>query len=254
VAGVAAASALAHLATAGATSAPGVRLRVHKRMPLASGLGSSAASSVAGAVAVNELCGRPLTARELLPHALAGERAAAGSTHADNAAPSLMGGVVLIRGYDPLEILDLPVPPALRVVVIHPHCAVETAKARAMLRGRGFPIEQAVANLGNIAAFVAALYRNDLELLGRSIEDRLVEPLRMPLIPGFREMKEAARRAGALGCSISGSGPSVFALASDDLVAARVAEAMKHALQEAAGLASDTYVGRVNTTGAKRVE
>lgn len=259
VAGVAAASALAQISASaaggsGARPGPGVRLRVHKRMPLASGLGSSAASSVAGAVAVNELFGRPLTTRQLLPHALAGERAAAGSAHADNAAPSLMGGIILVRGYDPLEVVELPVPPALRVVVVHPHCAVETAKARAMLRGRGFPIQQAVANLGNVGAFVAALYRNDLELLGRSIEDRLVEPLRQSLIPGFLEMKEAARKAGALGCSISGSGPSVFALAEDDLVAARTAEAMTMALKEAAGLAGDTFVGRVSGTGAGRVE
>jgi homoserine kinase len=218
VAGVAAASVLAQLSGASPHTSrvggPGVVLRVHKQMPLASGLGSSAASSVAGALAVNELFGAPLSRRDLLVHALAGERAAAGSTHADNAAPSLLGGIILVRGYDPLEVLDLPVPPSLRVVVVHPHCRVETSKARALLRGFGFPIEQAVANLGNLGAFVAALYRNDLELLGRCIEDRLVEPLRIPLIPGFREVRQAARSAGALGCSISGSGTSIFALAS----------------------------------------
>lgn len=261
VAGVAAASALLDITGCGSTPGgaaraplPGIRLKVHKQMPLASGLGSSAASSVAGAVAVNELFGRPLTKQALLVHALAGERAAAGSTHADNAAPSLMGGIVLVRGYDPLEIVDLPVPAALRVVVVHPHHRVETSKARALLRGYGFPIEQAVANLGNLGAFVAALYREDLELLGRSIEDRMVEPLRVSLIPGFREVKQAARQAGALGCSISGSGPSIFALADNDLAAARVGEAMRAALHEATGLASDTYVGAVNRDGAGRVE
>ena len=234
--------------------APGVVLRVHKQMPLASGLGSSAASSVAGAVAVNELFGSPLSRRDLLVHALAGERAAAGSTHADNAAPSLLGGIVLVRGYDPLEVLDLPVPPALRVVVIHPHHRVETSKARAMLRGFVFPIEQVVANLGNLGALVAALYRDDLELLGRCIEDRLVEPLRIPLIPGFREVRQAARAAGALGCSISGSGPSIFALADNDVTAGRAADAMCAALMEATGLQSDRFVGGVNTAGATRVE
>jgi homoserine kinase len=205
-------------------------------------------------MAVNELFGAPLTRREVLIHALAGERAAAGSSHADNAAPSLLGGIVLVRGYEPLEVIDLPVPPALRVVVVHPHCRVETSKARAMLRGYGFPIEQAVANLGNLGGLVAALYRGDLELLGRCVEDRLVEPLRAPLITGFREVKDAARLAGALGCSISGSGPSMFALADSDVGAARVAEAMSAALLDAAGLASDTYTGAVNRDGAKRAE
>lgn len=256
VAGVAAASVLAALRARGLATPPdlpGVRLRVHKQMPLASGLGSSAASSVAGAMAVNELFGAPLSKHELLPHALAGERAAAGFGHADNAAPCLLGGIVLIRGYDPLDVLQLPVPPALRVVVVHPHARVETSRARALLRGYGFPIEQAVANLGNLGAFVAALYRNDLELLGRAVEDRMVEPLRTPLIPGYREVKQAASRAGALGCSISGSGPSVFALAADDGTAETVAGAMRRAFLDAAGLDSEAYFGPVNAAGAKRV-
>jgi homoserine kinase len=254
VAAIAAASLFAELAGApGGPPAPGIRLRVHKQMPLASGLGSSAASSVAGALAVNELFGSPLARRDLLVHALAGERAAAGSTHADNVAPSLLGGIVLVRGYDTLEVVDLPVPPALRLAVLHPHYAVETAKARAMLRGYGFPIERVVANLGNMGAFVAALYRGDLELLGRAIDDRLVEPLRGPLIPGFDAIRRAARAAGALGCSISGSGPSIFALAADDVTAARIGEAMAAALHESAGLAGDVFTGPVNADGAVRV-
>jgi homoserine kinase len=261
VAGVAAQSVLSHLAAGGPTGAGlrstagrGVRLRVHKHMPLASGLGSSAASSVAGAMAVNELFGRPLSRRELLGHALAGERAASGSAHADNAAPSLLGGFVLIRGYEPLEVIDLPVPPALRVAVVHPHCQVETAAARALLRGHSFSIEQAVANLGNLGARVAGLFRNDLELVGRSIEDRLVEPLRVRLIPGYPAVKDAARRAGALGCSISGSGPSVFAFADSDSAAEHVAAAMREAFRQSAGLDSESYVGPVNMTGACRID
>jgi homoserine kinase len=223
-------------------------------MPLASGLGSSAASSVAGAAAVNELFGRPLAKEALLPHALAGEQAAAGSVHADNVAPSLLGGIKAIRGYSPLDIIDLPVPPTLRLVVVHPRLEVETAYARRLLRGYGFQIELAVANLGNMAGFVSALYRGDLELLGRSIEDRLVEPLRMPLIPGLAAVKKAARDAGGLGCSISGSGPSIFAIAADDETAERVAAAMRGAFAETAGLDSEAYVGRVNLEGAKRVD
>lgn len=256
VAGVAARSVLSRLGIvgrAGDGGGPGVRLHIHKQMPLASGLGSSAASSVAGAMAVNELFGSPLSRRDLLVHALEGERTASGSTHADNAAPSLLGGFVLIRGYEPLEVIALPVPQALRVAVVHPHCRVETARARALLRGRPFSIEQAVANLGNLGALVAGLYRGDLELVGRSIEDRMVEPLRMGLIPGYLAVKEAARRAGALGCSISGSGPSLFAFAHGDADGARIAAAMRDAFRDAAGLEADAFVGPINVSGACRV-
>lgn len=255
VAGVAAQSVLAHLASTAPTlaQAPGVRLRVRKGMPLASGLGSSAASSVAGAFAVNELFGQPLSRRELLEHALAGERAASGAGHADNAAASLLGGIILVRGYEPLEVLQLPVPKALRVAVAHPRYHVETTKARAMLRGYGFPIELAVANLGSLGAFIAALYRDDLELLGRSVEDRLVEPLRTGLIPGLAEVKAAARKAGAIGVSISGSGPSVFAFAENDQAADKVALAMRDAFREQAQVDADTFVGAVNETGAVRL-
>ncbi len=257
VAGVAARSVLSDLVSRGLCGpggARGVRLRVHKQMPLASGLGSSAASSVAGAMAVNELFGRPLSKRDLLPHALAGERAASGSTHADNAAPSLLGGFVLIRGYDPLDVVALPVPAALRVAVVHPHCRVETAAARALLRGHLFSIEQAVANLGNLGALVTGLFRNDLELVGRSIEDQLAEPLRARLIPGYSAVKDAARRAGAVGCSISGSGPALFAFADGDAAAARIAAAMRDAFRDAAGLESECFVGPVNAVGACRVD
>jgi homoserine kinase len=257
VAGVAARSVLSDLVNRGLCGpggSRGVRLRVHKQMPLASGLGSSAASSVAGAMAVNELFGGPLSKRELLPHALAGERAASGSAHADNAAPSLLGGIVLIRGCDPLEVIDLPVPADLRVAVVHPHYRVETAAARALLRGHLFSIEQAVANLGNLGALVAGLFRNDLELVGRSIEDRLAGPLRAGLIPGYPAVRDAACRAGALGCSISGSGPSLFAFADSDVAAARIAAAMRDAFRNAAGLESESFVGPVNTAGACRVD
>jgi homoserine kinase len=257
VAGVAARSVLSHLVNrslCGPAGARGVRLRVHKQMPLASGLGSSAASSVAGAMAVNELFGRPLSKRDLLPHALAGERAASGSAHADNAAPSLLGGFVLIRGYDPLDVVDLPVPAALRVAVVYPRCRVETAAARALLRGHLFSIEQVVANLGNLGALVTGLFRNDLELVGRSIEDQLAEPLRARLIPGYPAVRDAARRAGALGCSISGSGPSLFAFADSDAAAARIAAAMRDAFRDGAGLESECFVGPVNAAGACRVD
>ncbi len=261
VVGVSARSVLSHLIATGRVGqdaepsrAPGVRLWLHKQMPLASGLGSSAASSVAGAMAVNELFGAPLSRRELLEHAMAGERVASGAAHADNAAPGLLGGCVLIRSYDPLDVISVPVPADLRVSVVHPHCLVSTQKARALLRGRGFVIEHAVANLGNLGALVSGLHRGDLELIGRSIEDHMVEPLRAALIPGYAQVKNAAKQAGALGCSISGSGPSVFAFTGSDEAATRVADAMRGAFLEAAGLESDGFVGPVSSTGACRLD
>tara|TARA_B100001123_G_scaffold114707_1_gene133711 strand:- start:4760 stop:5710 length:951 start_codon:yes stop_codon:yes gene_type:complete len=228
----------------------GVRLWVHKRMPLASGLGSSAASSVAGAVVVNELCAGGLSRHALVDCALEGEKAVSGTAHADNVAPSLLGGIVLIRSYTPLDLVSLPVPEALRIVVIHPHAQVQTSTARQLVTDRHFTIKQAVSNLGNVAALVAALHSGDLRLFGRSIHDALVEPIRAPLVPGFAEVKTAALTAGALGCSISGSGPSVFAFAAADGPAERIAETMQEAFLKA-GVTSDRFIGRVNTTGAR---
>jgi homoserine kinase len=228
-----------------------VRLRLHKQMPLASGLGSSGASSAAGAVAVNELLGRPLSQSDVVLSAMEGERAASGTPHADNVAPSVMGGVVLVRSYDPFEVVSLPLPPALCVAVVHPHCKVSTAEARRLVKARTYSIDEVVPNLGNVAALVAALASGDLELLGRSIRDRLVGPVRAPLIPGFQAVKDAALHAGALGCSIAGSGPSVFAFAADEDAAARIGAEMQKAFTAAAGLASDVFAGKVSRQGAR---
>ena len=249
VVGIAAAAALERL---DAGSARGVRLWLHKQMPLGSGLGSSAASSVAGAVAVNALFGAPLTTDDLVACALRGEAAASGTAHADNVAPCVLGGIVLIRSSDPLDLIPLPVPDALRVVLVHPHAEVLTAEARRLVAEQRFAIGQAVANLGNVAALVAALHQGDLAMLGRSISDALVEPIRAPLVPAFGEVKAAALDAGALGCSISGSGPSVLAFADSDAAADAVATAMEGAFAHA-GVTSDRYVGPVNGAGARVV-
>lgn len=248
VVGIAARAALERLDGAG-----GVRLWLHKQMPLGSGLGSSAASSVAGAVAVNALFGGALAADDLVACALRGEAAASGTAHADNVAPCVLGGIVLIRASNPLDLIPLPVPDALRVVLVHPHAEVLTAEARQLVAEKRFTIGQAVSNLGNVAALVAALHRSDLALLGRSIGDALVEPVRAPLVPAFAEVKEAALDAGALGCSISGSGPSVLAFADSDAAADGVAAAMERAFASA-GVSSDRYVGPVNAAGARVVD
>jgi homoserine kinase len=229
----------------------GVRLWLHKQMPLASGLGSSGASSAAAAFAVNELLGRPLSGHEIVLSAMEGERTASGSPHADNVAPSVLGGIVLIRSYEPLEIVSLPVPDDLFVAVVHPHCEVSTSDARRLVQARTFGLEAIVANLGNVASLVAALHKGDLDLLGRSIEDRLIEPLRATLIPGFAAVKSAAFSSGALGCSIAGSGPSVFAFGRGPAAAESIGDAMRSAFRSAAQLGSDLYVGNVNRRGTR---
>jgi len=230
---------------------PGLRVWLHKSLPLESGLGSSGASAAAGAVAANEALGRPLRPEALVQCAMAGERAACGSAHADNVAPAVLGGIVLIRSYDPLDLVRLPVPDGLFVVAVHPHCEVSTANARARLAGRAFALPDIVANAGNLGALIAALHQGDLPLLGRSIDDRLVEPLRTPMVPACAEVRAAARDAGALGCGISGAGPSMFALCDGDGVAARVALGMRRAFTRHAALGSEAWVGPVNREGAR---
>ncbi len=255
VVGIAASAALAVFDAAAPAARPaGVRLWLEKRMPLASGLGSSAASSVGGALAVNELLGGALDRDQLIAAALEGERAVSGGVHADNVAPCVTGGIVLIRALAPLELLSLPVPDALRVAVVHPHTAVVTSEARRLVVERRFEIAQVVANLGQLGALVTALHRGDLDLFGRAISDALVEPIRAPLVPGFAAAKQAALDAGALGCSLSGSGPSVFAFAASDDHAAELAGCLSKQFSAVAGLDSDTYVGRINLRGACRVD
>jgi homoserine kinase len=158
---------------------------------------------------------------------------------------------VLIRSYEPLEIVSLPVPDDLFVAVVHPHCEVSTSDARRLVQARTFGLEAIVANLGNVASLVAALHKGDLDLLGRSIEDRLIEPLRATLIPGFAAVKSAAFSSGALGCSIAGSGPSVFAFGRGPAAAESIGDAMRSAFRSAAQLGSDLYVGNVNRRGTR---
>lgn len=205
----------------------GVGLTVHKGLPLSGGQGGSAASAVAGAVAVNSLLGSPLDRAALLGAALDAEESVSGR-HADNIAPSLLGGIVLIRSLDPLDLIELPVLPELRVVIVCPHQQLRTVEARRVLPAqvdRGVAIHQAA----QVGAIVAALAAGDYELLGRAIDDRIAEPARAPLLPGFREAKLAALDAGALGSSISGSGPSAFALVRGLVAGERVAAAMSAA-------------------------
>ena len=229
----------------------GVSLTVHKGLPLASGVGSSGASAVAAVVAANELLGRPAPMEMLLACAMAGEQAGCGAMHPDNVAPSLYGGFVLARSATPPDIVRLPVPEGLACAVLHPQIEVQTGAARALL-GDTVPLKDAVRQWGNLGGLVAALFTGDTALLSRSLEDVVAEPRRAVLVPGFFAVKAAAIEAGALGCSLSGSGPSMFALARSMTDVARVGRAMQHAF-ESTGVGSDLWVSLVGTRGARVV-
>lgn len=236
--------------------APGatVDLKIEKRMPLESGLGSSAASAVAAVVAVDALLGLELPAASLLRYALAGEILASGGPHADNLAPSLLGGLVLVRSLDPEpDVVDLPVPEGLTCALVRPHAEVNTKESRAGL-DRHLPLERAVTQWGNAAALVSALYRSDLELLSRALVDVVAEPVRAPGVPGFHAAKAAAIEAGALGCSLSGSGPALFALCDGRDGARQVAAAMAGAFDSSAGLNCDRLVAPLPAPGARVID
>jgi homoserine kinase len=225
----------------------GIALRVRKALPLSGGQGGSAASAVAGAVAADALCGSVLDQTSLLLCCLLAEEKVAGR-HLDNIAPSLLGGIVLVRSVDPIDVIRLPIPDGLRIVLAHPSQRLRTSDARSVLPA-SLPRSVALHQMAQVAAIVAACYASDLALLGRAIDDRIAEPARAPLLPGFRAAKNAAMTAGALGASISGAGPTAFALVAGDEVAERVATAMREAYA-GAGIESSTRVTHVDPNGA----
>lgn len=243
-AGVSVIKLLAHLKTK-----QGIAIELHKKMPLGSGLGSSAASSVASLVAANALLGSPLNAKDLLPFAMESERMACGSAHADNVAPSLLGGFVLIRSYAPLDVLQIPCAISLYCTILHPRIEIRTEIARKILKPE-ISMRQHVEQSGNSAGLVLGLMQGDAQLIGRCLQDVIAEPLRAALIPGFSAIKTAAIRTGALGCSISGSGPSIFALSLDARHANDIGVCMASACREH-GLECDLYVSRINAEGPR---
>ena len=229
----------------------GVVLCIEKGIPLGAGLGGSAASAVAAVVAANALLERPLPRADLLAHAVAGEALASGSRHADNVAPSLFGGLVVTVAGDPLRVQRIPVPPVIRCVVAHPHMFLSTREARDILQP-DVRLADAIRQLGNLAGLIAGCHANDLGLIRAGLADVLVEPQRARLIPGFAEVKAAALAAGALGCSISGAGPSVFAWC-EEAQAGAVGAAMTGAFARH-GLAATAYASPVGDDGARIVE
>ena len=236
----------------------GASIILYKNMPLGSGLGSSAASAVAGLFAANELLSRyepekALSKRvDLLPYAMEGERLACGSAHADNVAPALMGGFVLVRSYEPLDVITIPAPLSLWVTVIHPQVEVQTRDARSILR-KQISLKDATIQWGNTAGLVAGLWKCDYELIGRSMQDVIIEPIRSILIPGFDSVKFNAMRAGALGCGISGSGPSIFSLSRDEETADEVGRKMQNAFGML-NIDSEVYISSINREGPKVID
>ena len=230
----------------------GVEIVLHKKLPLGSGMGSSAASSAAALVAINKLYDNPFSREQLLPFAMEAERIACGSAHADNVAPSLMGGFVLIRGYDPLDVTKIPTPANLYCTLVHPHLELKTSDSRRVLKS-SIPLKDAITQWGNIAGLVVGLMKPDYGLIMRSLNDVVAEPIRSVLIPGFASIKSAAIRSGALGCGISGSGPTIFALSTEYSIANNVAQAIQSQFTDMK-LKSDVFVSKINDVGARIVD
>ena len=228
----------------------GVVLTIRNGLPLSSGLGGSAASAVAAVVAVDGLFRAHTSLPTLMACAFEGERIGAGSAHGDNIGPAVYGGLVLVRVPNPPDVVRLPVPAGLTAVVVHPDLEIETARARAML-GATVPLSDAIRQWANLGAFVHALHRSDFDLMARSLEDTIAEPRRASLVPGFARIKEAAANAGALGCGLSGSGPSLFALCRDAASAQAVAMAMTAAVKQQIGGEPQTYVSPIAPHGAR---
>ena len=224
----------------------GFNIKLKKKMPMGSGLGSSAASAVAGLFAANELLGKPLTKEQLLPFAMEGEALACGHGHADNVAPALFGGFTLIKSYEPLEVIALPVPD-LYCALLYPHVDVPTRDARQIIRSKVL-LKNAVIQWGNIAGLISSLYTQDYDLLGRCMKDVIVEPIRSMLIPEFDQMKETAMNNGALGFGISGSGPTVFSLYKSKDDAEKVLQILKKMLLSK-GIESNIYLSKINKNG-----
>ncbi len=227
----------------------GVDIELHKKMPIGSGLGSSSASTVAGLYAINMMLDKPLTHMELVPFAMKGEELACGSGHADNVAPALLGGFVLIRSYDPLDIIKLPYPDSLYCAIVFPDVDVPTRDARRMIRSKVL-LKDAVTQWGNVAGLVTGLFMKDIDLMARSMKDVLVEPVRSILIPDFNRLRETAAEAGAVSFGISGSGPSVFSFARDKDTAHKITGALQKHLT-ALNIRSFAYVSPVNGEGPK---
>lgn len=227
----------------------GFEIEIHKKIKPGSGIGSSAASAAGAVYGINELMGKPLSAHDLIQYAMEGECLASGSPHADNVAPVLLGGFTLVRSTKPLDVIKLPCPSELKAIVLHPKIELKTMHAREILKNN-VPLKKAINQWGNLAAFISSLYTEDYDLMSRSLVDEIVEPMRSLLIPEFEEVKKAVMHAGALGFGISGSGPSVYALAKGIKDANSIADAMICNIKKI-GIDFEVHKSSINNQGIK---
>lgn len=230
----------------------GFEIEIDKRIKPGSGIGSSAASSAGAVWAMNELLGRPFSNLELVQFAMQGEKLASDVAHADNVAPAIYGGFTLVRSYDPLDIIPIPTPSELYATVIHPQIEIKTSDSRKILKTT-ISMQQGIQQWGNLGGLIAGLFQNDYDLIGRSLHDHIVEPIRSILIPAFDDIKANALKAGALGSGISGSGPSIFALSKGEEIAKKVAESMKETYQNI-GVDFDIHISKINAQGIKKID
>ena len=229
----------------------GLELKIHKHIPAGSGLGSSASSATAAAVLVNELLNNPLEKRELIPFALEGEVTASGSRHGDNVIPALIGGLILIRDIDTYDYHRIYTPPGLFMAILLPDVMIPTKNAREILR-QDVPLQEMVHQSANLGSFIIGMHHGDLDLIGRSMRDQIIEPQRKHLIPYFEDVQNVALSLGALGCSISGAGPAIFALCQEKLLASEILKAMNEVYLRN-GLEARTFIGRINHEGTMAV-
>lgn len=229
----------------------GFEIEIHKKIKTGSGIGSSSASAAGAVFGINELLGNPFSKKELVNFAMKGEVVASGSEHADNVAPCLLGAFTLVCGYNPLNVIRIESPSELFAVVLHPNIEVKTADARAVLQPM-IPLKNAITQSGNLGGLIAGLYTNDYELIGRSLQDVIIEPLRKHLIPYFDNVKNVALVNGALGSGISGAGPSIFALCKGLESAENVAFAMSESYQNI-GIEFDIHISKINSEGTKKI-
>ncbi|MFS4457441.1 homoserine kinase [Maribacter sp. 2304DJ31-5] len=229
----------------------GFEIEIHKHIKPGSGIGSSAASSAGAVWAMNHLLGNPFNTTELVQFAMEGERLASEVAHADNVAPALFGGFTLVRSYAPLDIIDIPSPSELFATIIHPQIEVKTSDSRKILKTK-ISMATGIKQWGNVGGLIAGLFKEDYDLIGRSLVDHIVEPIRSILIPGFEGVKKASLDAGALGCGISGSGPSIFTFSKGRETAYKVGEAMKGVYQKI-GIDYDVHVSKINIKGIKEI-
>ncbi len=230
-------------------SSDGFDLVFTKKINPGSGVGSSAASCVAAVVGVNHLLGSPFETAALIPYAMEGEKIASGAVHADNIAPALLGGFILIRGYDPLDIKHIPYPSDLWCAVVHPHLEIKTLESRKLIP-KEIPIATALQQCGNLAGLVAGLATSDYGLISRSVTDVFAEPYRTQVLPEFQKLRQAALDAGSIGTGLSGSGPSVFSLCRGEDMAVSIGKVMKEHFTSH-NIGSSLYVSRISDAGCR---